>query len=92
MKTEDIWNDRQKKLLVFIKGRVADESAEDILQEVFIKIHTKLKCLKENEKLENWLFKITRNSIVDYYRARKDVDGLPDWVAERQTAEVENIK
>ena len=44
------------------------EDAEDILQNVFIKISANLDKLTEDVKLKNWIFTITRNAIIDYYR------------------------
>ena len=38
------------------------------MQEVFVKIAAKLSSLTDNEKLKSWIFAITRNSIIDYYR------------------------
>ncbi|WP_421918972.1 RNA polymerase sigma factor SigZ [Marinifilum sp.] len=66
---ERIWNIYHKQLLSFIQKRVSDSVlAEDILQEVFIKIHSKIDSLQEDKKIKAWLFQITRNTIIDYYR------------------------
>lgn len=56
-------------LLKYISARVNNrDDAADILQEVFIKISTKLSSLADGEKLRSWIFAITRNAIIDYYR------------------------
>jgi RNA polymerase sigma-70 factor (ECF subfamily) len=58
-----------KTLHNYIAIRVNDsDDAADILQEVFIKIAYRLDSLSHEEKLRSWIFTITRNSIVDYYR------------------------
>ena len=44
------------------------ESAEDILQDVFLKIYQGLPTYRENTKLTPWIFTITRNTINDYFR------------------------
>ena len=44
------------------------DDAADILQEVFIKISVKINSLADGEKLKSWIFAITRNAIIDYYR------------------------
>jgi RNA polymerase sigma-70 factor (ECF subfamily) len=73
-KTEKIWKEFQTKLRQFILKRVSDKDvAEDILQEVFIKIHSHIQTLKDESKLQNWIYQITRNSIIDYYRSRKNM-------------------
>lgn len=58
----------------FILSRVPDETvADDILQEVFLRIHTHLDGVRDMDRLESWIFQIARNSITDYYRARRRV-------------------
>ncbi len=74
---ELIWNDYYDHLLIFILKRVHDKAtAEDILQNVFLKILTNLKSLKDNTKLKSWLFQITRNAIIDFYRESKPVQEI----------------
>ncbi|QSH41372.1 RNA polymerase sigma factor SigZ [Lentisphaerota bacterium ZTH] len=90
--TESIWFDYHSKLYSFIKGRTDENVAEDILQDVFIKIHTGIDSLKETSRIESWLFKITRNAIVDYYRARKVTAALPDGLEAEQSAEKDSMR
>ncbi|MBT1705004.1 RNA polymerase sigma factor [Chryseosolibacter indicus] len=60
------------------------EEAQDVLQEVFIKIFTKINQLDNVEKLENWLIKITVNTAVNYYHHAKRLrfDSLEEIQAE----------
>lgn len=68
--TESVWYRLNEDLLRFIKRRVKDEyEAEDILHNVFRKIHDSLHVLKDEEKLNSWVYQITRHAITDYYRA-----------------------
>lgn len=70
--TTQIWNDFSTDLLGFIRARTGNkETAEDILQEVFIKIHDKQDQLSSTSKLASWVYQITRNTIIDHYRKRK---------------------
>ena len=72
MSTTVIWKEFSDQLLGFIKARVNNpDTAEDILQDVFVKIHQKSNQLSESDKLASWVYQITRNSIVDYYRKKK---------------------
>ena len=82
--TEKIWLEYHEKLKNFIRYRVSDEMADDILQEVFIKIHSRIDSLKETTKLESWLYQITRNSIIDHYRSKSPDEALPEWIAQPQ--------
>ncbi|KAB2834499.1 MAG: RNA polymerase sigma factor SigZ [Candidatus Dadabacteria bacterium] len=44
--------------------------ADDLLQEIFMKIHAHLPHLRERKKLSSWLYRITENTLNDYYRKR----------------------
>src|SRR5438876_2830454 len=69
---EAIWCDFAAPLLGFIRKRVSNEhDAEDILQQVFLKIQTRMDSLRDTEKLQGWLYRIARNAIVDHYRSRR---------------------
>ena len=69
MEVATIYKRFHSELLGYVKGKVrSKEDAEDILQNVFIKISFGLDKLAEDVKLKNWVFTITRNAIIDYYR------------------------
>ncbi len=66
---KNIWKEFSAPLRAFIKKRIPkEEDTDDILQEVFIKIHKNIENLKDNDKIHAWIYKITRNTINDYYR------------------------
>ena len=70
MELATIYTEFHKVLLGFIKSKVNNhEDAEDILQNVFIKVAGGLGDLNKKEKLHSWIYSITRNSIIDYYRS-----------------------
>src|SRR5215203_4287305 len=69
-----IWNESRNRIKSFIAKRIDNEAdVEDVLQEVFFKIHQRIKELKDPDKLYSWVFQIARNAIIDYYRQRKIV-------------------
>ncbi len=75
--TEQVWNDFQAPLKQFIRIHIHDESTtEDILQEVFLKVHLHIETLKDVKKLQSWIYQITRNAIADYYRGIKSTTSL----------------
>ncbi len=82
--TVEIWGSFKDELLGFIKARVRhEEDAEDILQDVFVKIHAGLKKVSDIKSLSGWVYQITRNTIIDYYRVKKRPPGeLPDEESE----------
>lgn len=72
MTTEKVWETFHPRLKQFIFRRIPEEqSAEDILQDVFLKIHTRIGSLHDEEKLQSWIYQIARNAIADHYRAHK---------------------
>jgi RNA polymerase sigma-70 factor, ECF subfamily len=69
MEVGTIYKQFNAELLRYLKRKVRSaEDAEDILQNVFIKITSGIDKLSEDVKLRSWIFTITRNSIIDYYR------------------------
>lgn len=69
MQTLDIWNTYSNDIKHFILSKVKDVVVtDDLLQETFIKVHTKLDTLKDNDKLKSWLFAIARYTVLDYFR------------------------
>jgi len=77
--TEKVWEDFNTGLKHFILERVPDEpSAVDILQDVFLKIHAHIDTLREEDKLQSWIYQIARNAITDYYRTHKATPNLPE--------------
>jgi RNA polymerase sigma-70 factor (ECF subfamily) len=76
---ESIWETFHTPLAQFVRARVADAStAEDLLQDVYVKIHTHLDTLRDDERLPSWIYQIARNTIHDYYRRQKPLDLLDD--------------
>ncbi|KGL58698.1 sigma-70 family RNA polymerase sigma factor [Polaribacter sp. Hel1_85] len=70
MTTKQVWTKYSEDLKRFIISKVKDTViADDILQDTFIKIHTKLHTLKDLKKLKSWCFTIARNSILDYWKS-----------------------
>jgi RNA polymerase sigma-70 factor (ECF subfamily) len=68
--TQQIWAEFADRLRTFITRRVGSAAdAEDILLDVFLRIHRHADSLQRRERLVSWLFQITRNAIADYYRA-----------------------
>ena len=72
MNTEKIWAEFSIALKKFIFSKVKDKTvADDILQEVFIKIHLHKNELQNKEQLKSWLFSIANNTTIDYFRKKE---------------------
>lgn len=60
-------------------------TAEDLTQDVFVKVHQKVGELREPDRFHGWLFAIARNEMVSYWRReqpRLEITNLEDPVAE----------
>ncbi|CAG1003859.1 ECF RNA polymerase sigma factor SigE [Gammaproteobacteria bacterium] len=76
---EQGWEQYSRRLRVFIRGRVWDDAeADDILQEVFIRVHRHLCCQPNWDKPDSWFYQIARNLIIDHYRRRRELVELSD--------------
>lgn len=88
---EQLWETYRNRLFHFVLGRVGETAvAEDIVQDVFVKVQTHLDSLRDQEKATAWLYQMTRNAITDYFRARRPLaeltDAIPAIAAEDETA------
>jgi RNA polymerase sigma-70 factor (ECF subfamily) len=68
-KIEDLWQRVHDSLRAFIAKRVNDEAqVEDILQEVLLRVHRQIGSLRDPRRVVSWMYQVTRNAIIDYYR------------------------
>jgi RNA polymerase sigma-70 factor, ECF subfamily len=80
--SEQLWETFSRPLYQFIHRRVGDpQGAEDILQDVFLKIHTHIDTLRTPDRLTSWIYQITRNAIADYHRAQRPTAELAETLA-----------
>jgi Sigma-70 region 2 len=62
---DQIWRDYHNGLLGFIRRCVGTaDVAEDILQDVFVKAHSRLDTLINTDRIQSWLYRIARNTII----------------------------
>ncbi|MGH7258659.1 MAG: RNA polymerase sigma factor SigZ [Nitrospiraceae bacterium] len=89
--TAAIWAEVHEVLRLFIAKRVANQAeVDDLLQEIFLRVHRQLSRVKDPGRVVSWLYQIARNAIVDYYRSserRREIPaGLASDVDERASA------
>ncbi len=51
--------------------RVSREEAEDLLQEIFIKVYRNLNGFDQNLKFSTWVYRIAHNEIISQYRKKR---------------------
>lgn len=88
---ERVWSEFNAPLEKYIRRRVEDaDTAADLLQDVYVKIHHHLDDLREEDRLHAWIFGIARNAITDHYRTRRPVDGIDDDLPDMSEDDLEN--
>lgn len=87
---DEIWEEFSTPLKRFISKRISHPSdVEDVLQEVFIKVHYNIGNLKDDAKMRAWVYTITRNAVADYYRKKGSLElvAFPDDLASENDEE-----
>ena len=71
-KREELWQDlyqHEADVFAFIKNAVGDaDVARDLFQDVFLSALKNLSSLDTERSLKNWLYTITRNRVINYFR------------------------
>lgn len=74
------------------------EEAEDLMQDVFVRLFVKLKTFKGNSKFSTWLYSFTYNFCVNYvqrnsYKKKEKVTIVTDQIKENDTAfdDIDNV-
>ncbi len=63
-----------KPIYGFVYKYVGNEqNAEDVTQEVFIKVWSKLKRFDQRKSFKTWIFSIAKNTCIDLLRKRKTI-------------------
>lgn len=77
-----IWTEYHEPVKRFVMTRIRERAdVDDIVQNVFMKVHTHVSDLKDEEKRGSWIFQIARNSIVDHYRKVRPGEELPEQLS-----------
>lgn len=86
---ESLWREYRTQLFRFVLKRVPDEAiAEDIVHDVLVRAYNRRDTLRDAGKFESWLYRITRNAVIDHYRAQRPTEPLPaDLTTEAPTVD-----
>jgi RNA polymerase sigma-70 factor, ECF subfamily len=84
----EIWRVFHRRLRAFIARRVEHAAdVEDILQEVFLRVHRCLAAVRDDSRLTAWIYRITHNAISDHFRARARRRETPAGLAEEMASD-----
>jgi RNA polymerase sigma-70 factor (ECF subfamily) len=86
-----LWEDFAPPLRAFLARRVPPGvDADDLLQDVFLRVVRHLGALRGTERPEAWLFQIARNAVRDSLRVRQRRDGRTDPLETDVPAELDS--
>ena len=93
MNTQKVWELYALDVKHFILSKVKDISiSDDLVQETFLKVHTKLETLKDKNKLKPWVFSIARNTVFDYFKSINRSVDLNDFPSEAEDEDFEHTE
>jgi RNA polymerase sigma-70 factor, ECF subfamily len=73
MNIEKIWQDHYRQLRMYIYRQVKDETlTEDLLHDVYVRVREKIKSVEDARKISSWLYRVTSNVVIDYFRKNPD--------------------
>jgi RNA polymerase sigma-70 factor (ECF subfamily) len=76
--TEQLWLEMRERLAGFFRRRVRDEHAVgDLVAETFLRVHAGLAGVREDERVEAWVWRVARNVLGDH-RRREHAAGHED--------------
>ena len=71
---QDVYGKYHPAILRFLTRRVGRDEAEDVAQEVFLKVDRGIEGYRGDAALGTWIFAIARNAALDRLRARRPWD------------------
>lgn len=89
------WQAHQREIQGFLEHRASNVAeADDLLQEVFLKVLLQGRAFCELDNPRAWLFRVARNLIIDRRRqdgTREPLQPLPDDLSAPPPAEIEPV-
>ena len=70
---EWIYIEYKDKVTAYVRGKVGNvHDVEDLVSSVFLKVYKRIDDFNEAKaSLSTWIYTITRNTVIDYYKTRK---------------------
>jgi len=87
----DVYNEYHDKLLRYLQRMVGKNDAEDVTQEVFVKIDKGLKEFKGQSSLSTWVYRIATNAALDKIKSRTHNEEYRTAAPDETGNETENV-
>ena len=87
---EQIYLQYHDKVRAYVRGKIQDpHDVEDLVSAVFMKIVQKLDSYDPTKaSVSTWVYTITRNTVSDYFRTRRTLMALEDYMADEAPEEL----
>ena len=88
MDAGQIYEEFQSKVRAYVRGRIQDpHDAEDLVSAVFTKVVQRLDTYDPAKaSVSTWVYTITRNTVTDYFRTRRSMIALEDYMLDEEPA------
>lgn len=87
---EALWERFHQDLRAFLAKRIAGKAdVDDLLQAIYLRIHTTLSRPIELVHPRGWIFQVARSVLIDHLRAARAKDAQMSQVAEENSSEAE---
>lgn len=81
------------RLRGFLRRRVRDDAtADDLTQETLLKVFRSRATLRDGTRLEAWLYRVARTTLIDHYRRQQPTAELPPALAAESRDEVAALR
>jgi RNA polymerase sigma-70 factor (ECF subfamily) len=87
---DSVYNEFYPRILRYVSNMTSPDEAEDITQEIFIKINRSLDSFKGESSLSTWIYRIATNKALDRLRATSRKSSSPISVNELEVVD-ENV-
>lgn len=80
---EQIYIEYEDKVRRYVKGKIQNrQDIEDLVSSVFLKVYQNINSFDEKTaSFSTWIYTITRNTVIDYFKAHKTACELPEIMA-----------
>ena len=85
---EQIYKDYKDKVFAYIRNHVNSiVDAEDLCEDVFVKIFEKIDTYDENKsRLSTWIYSVTSNTVIDFYRTNHISSEIPEDLSDERSS------
>ena len=89
---ETAWSELRGELLRFLVHQTGESAAEDLLQDVFVRLARRGDLLVGKSSPRAWIYQVARNAVIDHWRRRRNTVELPAELPVPEPNASENLR